>query len=96
MNPIEVQSTRTTITLRALCADSDYGLWQWFRDDGKKVSPMFETRQCALEYGRRMPFMTNEDWLTRTIPPIDKERMKGEVTKGEIKSIFDTHEGSST
>lgn len=54
-----------TITLIAGGGDA-FGIkwWAWIRSDGKKVSPVFGTIQCARAWADRgMPFMTDEEWI---------------------------------
>lgn len=42
--------------------------WQWWRSDGEKVSPRFETKQEAATYAERMPMLTKSEWLERPEP----------------------------
>ncbi len=47
--------------------------YQWFREDGVgepvPVSPLFSTQEAALYMPGKIPFLTDEEWITHHVHP---------------------------
>ena len=38
------------------------GMFQWIRSDDQLVSPLFNTKEAALYFRSKIPFLTDEQW----------------------------------